>query len=60
MSILGNDAEYIPGDWWVDVYMDGEYLLTEEFSILPSYDEYPPYGGYDDYSPYDDYPTSRR
>lgn len=55
MSILGNEAEYMPGEWWVDVYMDGEYLLTEEFSILPPYDEYPPYGGYEDYSPYDDY-----
>lgn len=39
MSILGNEAEFLPGDWWVDVYMDGEYLLTEEFSILPQYDD---------------------
>ncbi len=45
MSILGNEAEYLPGDWWVDIYMDGEYLLTEEFSILPKYDDY---GNYDD------------
>lgn len=39
MSILGNEAEYLPGDWWVDVYMDGEYLVTEEFSILSQYDD---------------------
>jgi hypothetical protein len=30
----------MPGDWWVDVYMDGEYLLTEEFSILSPDDDY--------------------
>jgi parallel beta-helix repeat protein len=55
MSIYGNDAEYILGDWWADVYMDGEYLLTEEFSILSPYDEYPPYGGYADYPANGDY-----
>lgn len=54
MSILGNDAEFMPGDWQVDVYMDGEYLLTEEFSILASNGEYSSYGGYGDYSNYGD------
>jgi hypothetical protein len=40
INIGGGGAEYMPGDWWVDVYMDGEYLLTEEFTILSSYDDY--------------------
>jgi hypothetical protein len=46
INVLGDDAEYMPGDWWVDVYMDGEYLLTEEFSILSPYDDS---SSYDDY-----------
>jgi hypothetical protein len=50
MSILGNDAEYMPGDWRVDVYMDGKYLLTEKFSILPAYGDYSPYDDYRDSS----------
>ncbi|MDM7911679.1 MAG: hypothetical protein QUS09_01130, partial [Methanotrichaceae archaeon] len=46
INIRGDDAEYMPGDWWVDVYMDGKYLLTEEFSILSPDDDY---SSYDDY-----------
>lgn len=33
IDIEGSDAEHLTGDWWVDVYLDGEYLYTEDFII---------------------------
>lgn len=33
IDIEGSDAEYMPGAWWVDIYLDGEYLYTEDFVI---------------------------
>ncbi|VVB70018.1 Beta-barrel assembly-enhancing protease [uncultured archaeon] len=31
--IAGNDAANMPGDWHVDVYLDGQKVFTEYFSI---------------------------
>jgi len=39
MDILGSDAMFLPGDWHVDVFIDGEQALTEEFSIRSFGDE---------------------
>jgi hypothetical protein len=33
INIAGSDAVNYPGDWYVDVYLDGQKLLTEVFSI---------------------------
>jgi hypothetical protein len=33
LFIRGNDAESMPGNWKVDVSLDGQHLLTEQFTI---------------------------
>jgi len=33
LFIKGNDAENMPGDWRVEVSLDGRHLLTQQFSI---------------------------
>lgn len=33
IDIAGKDAANLPGDWHVDVYLDGQKILTEYFSI---------------------------
>jgi len=33
LYIKGNDAEDMPGDWRVEVSLDGQQLLTEQFTI---------------------------
>lgn len=33
IDIAGNDAADLPGNWHVDVYLDGQKLLTEQFTI---------------------------
>lgn len=34
IHIAGNNAANLPGDWHVDVYLDGQKVFTEYFSIL--------------------------
>ena|GEM_PF-2245129 len=33
ITIAGNNAANLPGNWHVDVYLDGRKLLTEQFTI---------------------------
>lgn len=33
INIAGSDAAGLPGDWHVDVFLDGNKLLTEQFTI---------------------------
>jgi len=33
LFIKGNDAEGMPGDWRVEISLDGRHLLTEQFTI---------------------------
>ncbi len=33
IDIAGDDAADLPGNWHVDVYLDGQKLLTEQFTI---------------------------
>jgi tetratricopeptide (TPR) repeat protein len=33
INITGNNAANLPGDWHVDVYLDGQMIFTEYFSI---------------------------
>jgi len=34
IHIVGNNAANLPGDWHVDVYLDGQKVFTEYFSIF--------------------------
>ena len=34
IDIVGNDAANLSGNWHVDVYLDGNKILTEDFSIF--------------------------
>jgi hypothetical protein len=36
LDIAGYDAANKPGNWYVDIYIDGQKLLTENFSITAS------------------------
>ena len=38
MDIAGSDAANLPGNWHVDIYLDGQQILTEQFTITsPKY-----------------------
>jgi len=34
IPIVGQDAAKMPGEWHVDVYLDGQKRMTEQFTIL--------------------------
>lgn len=36
IAIKGHDAENMPGVWKVETYIDGNYVLTQRFSIAPA------------------------
>jgi hypothetical protein len=36
ISIAGQDTENQPGDWHVDVYLDDQQILAEQFTIIPA------------------------
>jgi hypothetical protein len=42
LFIKGNDAEAMPGDWRVEISLDGRHLLTEKFSITEPGEIYGP------------------